>query len=69
MAGAVPLLPTHAFIEWVETSPLYERPHKSRKTPTGFFISFCLPVPIYACMSASPAGRIFVKFGFCENIL
>jgi len=51
MAGAVPLLPTHAFMEWAETSPLYARPHKSRKNPTGFFISVCLS-SVYTRVSA-----------------
>ena len=51
MAGAVPLLPTHAFMEWAETSLLYARPHKSWKTPTGFFISVCLS-SVYTRVSA-----------------
>jgi hypothetical protein len=51
MAAAVPLFTTHAFMEWAKTSPLYARRHKSRKTPTGFFISVWLS-SLYTRVSA-----------------
>lgn len=69
MAGAVPLLPTHAFMEWAETSLLYARQHKSRKKkPTGFFISVCLS-SVYTRVSARlPPDRFSSNLVFATFI-